>query len=136
MRRVIAPLTALLVFGSASVSYAQPPAPAVVDKVATVCTKQIRIWYDSDQFGTYPKAWGELQNCGGPRAIRARISCIGEGIKYDKRASSSSAKVGTTVTPVGYIGFCKKGWFGDISGSVAGFGFTGNFWWKDWGYPT
>ena len=101
---------------------------------ATTCTKRIRVWYDADQYGTWPKGWGEIYGCAsGAKALRTRIRC-GSTLRVDDSVFSNS---GTGLSsPVRYLGWCSAGWNASIFGNVNGIGFNKCYRWTDWKYPT
>lgn len=102
---------------------------------AASCVVKARVWYDSDQYGTCPKAWGEITNCRGPLALRTQIFCNGTR-KVNDTVSKSTLRIASIRTTTRSIGWCTGGkWTAVLTGSKGGVGFYESFVWKDWGYP-
>lgn len=122
------------VLASVSVILVGSPVGAETSSANATCIKALRVWYDQDQFGSYPKAWGEIRDCNGPRQIAVSVTCKGK-VVYSVSAASARLAKGSTSTPLGYIGTCSEPFLGRIFGNVAGAAFEDYFRWGNGGYP-
>lgn len=146
MAAAFAAVVAMLALGWQLPAHAQSPgrgvAPATGSTVigsvqlAAGCSIKAKVWYDSDQYGTWPKGWGEATSCAGPLNLRTQFLCNKRGSVANDTANSQTTKTTSVKTVIRYLGWCSGGtWTAVLSGSYGGSGFYEYFHWKDWGYP-
>lgn len=128
-------LTVAMAMGSILV--VSPPASA--NNACTQSRARPIVWYDSDQYGTWPKIQGRLLNCDGPKSVRVLVNCEGKGIVANLTAKSDYEYDSTIYTPVAYIGYCGKGkrWTASVTVIFSGvIKRVYSFNWYDGGYPS
>jgi hypothetical protein len=88
-------------------SSASAPSPATQTAGYTPCQPRAALWYDSDQFGTYPKLSFKIGDCGISANLTGEVWCTAPELKKLKTLSTEGAtprSTGHYVLPA----WCKR----------------------------
>lgn len=87
------------------------------DNSPGACTHDLKVWYDKDQFGTWPKAYTTWSGCANyEKWLQTEIWCDGEHISY--KINGSSPDLQSSLYYLGQFNSCQAHVYGFIGNPV------------------